>query len=303
MMRRGQRITGLRGSLIALGILIGWTAVGLAQPREHIGDWRTQYQELARTADPRADKAHSIFKRLLQVAGTRPDVVPQLFIIASDPWDIMLPVTLSDGWIILSKGALDICYRDPARGDDRLAFVLAHELAHLLNDDIWHLRFLQALAALQQGRAPAPDSPAFAVRRSASDTEAVLARELRADERGIMYATMAGFNPRAIVTEDQGVNFFADWLRALAPRRLEGISVDRLRPTPQERAETLRTLYDGWRTTRLCFRSDSGSMTRETTHEPCRRLRTSGCCSPAARYPITWRRVTTSWPYRRTRAC
>jgi len=241
MMRRGQRITGLRGSLIALGILIGWTAVGLAQPREHIGDWRTQYQELARTADPRADKAHSIFKRLLQVAGTRPDVVPQLFITASDPWDIMLPVALSDGWIILSKGALDICYRDPARGDDRLAFVLAHELAHLLNDDIWHLRFLQALAALQQGRAPAPDSPAFAVRRSASDTEAVLARELRADERGIMYATMAGFNPRAIVTEDQGVNFFADWLRALDPRRLEGISVDRLRPTPQERAETLRT--------------------------------------------------------------
>jgi tetratricopeptide (TPR) repeat protein len=55
-----------------------------------------------------------------------------------------------------------------------------------------------------------------------------------------MYATMAGFNPRAIVTEDHGVNFFADWIRALDPRRLEGPSVDRLRPTPQERAETLR---------------------------------------------------------------
>jgi Zn-dependent protease with chaperone function len=118
-----------------LGLLIGWTAVGLAQPRERIEDWR-KYQELTRAADPRADKAHSIFKRLLQVAGTRPDVVPQLFITASDPWDIALPIALSDGWIVLSKGALDICYRDPARGDDRLAFVLAHELAHLLNDDL-----------------------------------------------------------------------------------------------------------------------------------------------------------------------
>ena len=82
MIRRWQRVTGLRGGLIALGLLVGWTAVGLAQSRERLGYWRAQYPELTRTADPRADKAHSIFQRLVQVAGTRPGKVPRLFIAA-----------------------------------------------------------------------------------------------------------------------------------------------------------------------------------------------------------------------------
>ena len=51
---------------------------------------------------------------------------------------------------------------------------------------------------------------------------------------------MAGFNPHAIVTADNSVNFFADWLRALDPRRVSSIAVGQLRPTPQERAEALR---------------------------------------------------------------
>ena len=78
------------------------------------------------------------------------------------------------------------------------------------------------------------------VPHTASDTEEVRARELRADRDGIMYAAMAGFNPRAIVTESPGVNFFADWVRAQDPGRLGSVSVDRLRPTPKERAEAVR---------------------------------------------------------------
>jgi hypothetical protein len=37
------------------------------------------------------------------------------------------------------------------------------------------------------------------------------------------------------------VNFFADWSRALDPRRIIGITAERVRPTPQERAEALQT--------------------------------------------------------------
>jgi hypothetical protein len=165
--------------------------------------------------------------------------VPRLFIAATDPWDIALPIALPDGWIILSKRVLDICYRDPARGDDRLAFVLAHELAHQLNDDFWHMRFFQAFEA---SHAKIPVPPAFLeeIRQSASATAHVLTRELQADERGIIYAAMAGFNPQAIVSEGQAVNFFADWVRALDPQRLRGLAAGQVRPTPQERAEALR---------------------------------------------------------------
>lgn len=221
---QSKRESGLPEWAMALLVLLGWAAVAAAQSREHVEYWRTHYQELRPTEDPRAAKAHTIFQRLVQVAGKRPGVMPHLFITTRDPWDLALPIALPDGGIILSKSALDLCYQDPAQGDDRLAFVLAHELAHQLNDDFWHLRFFHDPTVAQ----------------TAGNKEQVVARELRADERGIIYAAMAGFNPHAIVTERPDVHFFADWVRALeALGRLAGASD--MRPTPQERAEELRT--------------------------------------------------------------
>jgi tetratricopeptide (TPR) repeat protein len=167
-------------------------------------------------------------------------VAPRLFITARDPWELPLPIAIRDGWIILSKGVLEICFREPVWGKDRLAFILAHELAHHLKDDLWHMRFFDALEAVQR---QTPVAPAFLadLRRSTEATEHVFAREVQADQQGIIYATMAGFTPQAIVSADQGVNFFADWSRALDPRRIIGITAERVRPTPQERAEALRT--------------------------------------------------------------
>ena len=77
------------------------------------------------------------------------------------------------------------------------------------------------------------------VLHTASDRNMVRDRELRADMDGIMYAAMAGFNPRAIVTESPHTNFFTDWVQALDPQRLGSVSVDRLTPTPQERAKAV----------------------------------------------------------------
>lgn len=243
MIRRWQHVTGLRGGLIALGLLVAWTAVGLAQSRDTIGYWRTQYQELAPTADPRVDQARRIFQRLVQVAGTRSGKMLQLFIAATirDPWDITLPIALPDGWIILSKRVLDTCYRDQAQGDDRLAFVLAHELAHQLSDDLLHLHFFQALVALQgQPRDADARAALETALQTASDRNVVRDKELRADMHGIMYAAMAGFNPRAIVTEGPNTNFFADWVRELEQQSLRSVSINHLSPTPQERAEVVR---------------------------------------------------------------
>jgi tetratricopeptide (TPR) repeat protein len=233
-----RSLSRLSWSTVALILLLGGVAAVRAQSIEHIEYWRSKYQELTPTHDPRAATARAIFAQLVQVAGKRPGVVPRLFITATDPWDVILPVAIRDGWIILSKGVLDICDREPTWGKDRLAFVLAHELAHHLKDDLWHMRFFDALAA-----APTPTVPAFVdeLRRSTEAAEYVLAREMQADQQGIIYATMAGFTPQAIVAADQGTNFFVDWVRALDPRRIIGMAADHIRPTPQERAEALRT--------------------------------------------------------------
>ena len=237
-MRGWSRLHPLAAALILL--LSGITAI-TAQPLERIEYWRTTYQELTPAQDPRAAAAHAVFAQLVQVAGKRPGVVPRLFITTRDPWDITLPIAIRDGWIILSKGVLDICYREPTWGKDHLAFVLAHELAHHLKDDLWHMRFFDAWEA---SRTRTPVAPAFVdeIRRSTEATEHVLRREVEADQQGILYAAMAGFAPQAIVSADQGVNFFADWVRALDPQRLLGIDAKHVRPTPEERAEGLRTL-------------------------------------------------------------
>jgi tetratricopeptide (TPR) repeat protein len=233
----GRGLGRLLVRVTAIVLLIGSAA--LAQPKERLEYWRTKYQELTPTRDPRAARAHAIFQRIVQVAGTRAGVVPRLFIAASDPWDLALPIALPDGGIILSKRVLEICYQVPELGDDRVAFMLAHELAHLLNDDFWHMRFFQAVEA---SSAKTQVSPEFLeeMQRSAGMTEHVLARELQADERGIIYAAMAGFNTHAIVVDSPQVNFFVDWIRTLDPRRIGGVAAGQLRPTAQERAEALR---------------------------------------------------------------
>jgi tetratricopeptide (TPR) repeat protein len=148
-------------------------------------------------------------------------------------------MALPDGGIILSKGALDICYQEPTRGDDRLAFVLAHELAHQFKDDFWHMKFFQAIEA-SKAQAPQPNANLEEVLRIARLPDDVQAKELQADQHGIVYASLAGFNTNAIVTEDNTVNFFQDWVRTLDPSRLRSVRADRAHPSPQQRAETLK---------------------------------------------------------------
>jgi tetratricopeptide (TPR) repeat protein len=224
---------------LAVLVLMACAATVAANPKERLEYWRQNYQELLPTEEPRAARAHAIFHRLLHAAGQKPGVMPRLYITKRDPLDILAPIALPDGGILLSKGALDICYHEPARGDDRLAFVLAHELAHQLKDDFWHMKFFQAIEA-SKAQTPQPSANLEEILRIARLPDDVQAKELQADQHGIVYASMAGFNTNAIVTEDNTVNFFQDWVRALDPSRIRGVRADRSHPSAQQRAEALK---------------------------------------------------------------
>ncbi|MGE3539090.1 MAG: hypothetical protein AB7N91_16865 [Candidatus Tectimicrobiota bacterium] len=119
---------------------------GSLHQKARLAWWQAHYPELTAQDDARVTKIHAIFARLRHAAGTRPGVEPRLYI-TRDAALTGPAVSLPDGSIILSKQALDICYRVPQHGDDRLAFVLAHELAHQLKDDFWHLRSNPATAS------------------------------------------------------------------------------------------------------------------------------------------------------------
>jgi tetratricopeptide (TPR) repeat protein len=223
------------GAAIGLLLLVCWVKNTAANPREHVQYWQQNYEELRAAEDPRAARAHEIFARLVQAADRRAEVLPRLFIIKSDPWDLAFPVALPDGWVLLSKKVLDFCYHDPLWGEDRLAFVLAHEIAHILQDDFWHMRFFQLLKDANPQAAGNLASLQEVLERLPTSEE-IWAKEFRADERGMVYAAMAGFHTPAIVTEDKQVNFFRDWVQGLDPRRLHSVAAPSPYPTPQERA-------------------------------------------------------------------
>lgn len=204
-------------------------------PRTRMDYWQRNYNELEPTDDSRAARAHKIFSRVLKAAGRRPGVVPRLFIVGNESAYIPLAFAIPDGGIIISKKVLDICYAEETMGDDRLAFILAHEIAHQLKDDFWHMRFFEAVELSKEGGEKAVlDS----VKRIAKMTDKVLAKELQADEYGIIYASMAGFNTCAIVSEDE--NLFEYFYTALDPDNIKDFKKDETHPDPEQRAEAVK---------------------------------------------------------------
>jgi len=132
-------------SLATLAMLLSAVAA-TAHPMERMDYWQKNYEELLPAADPRAARAHAIFAQVLQVAGRRPEVVPRIFIAQEDPWALRYPLLSRTG----ASSCQSVCWTSAIvirRGVDRLAFVLAHEIAHLLQDDFWYMKFFQALEA------------------------------------------------------------------------------------------------------------------------------------------------------------
>ncbi len=207
--------------------------------RSRLDFWKANYTELTSADDPRAARAAEIFRRVVDAAGKRGGVVPTLFVVRDAGAAVPLAIALPDGGIVISRQVLDICYKEPANGDDRLAFILAHEIAHQLKDDFWHLRFFQAVELSQKAK-PGDAAAVEEVRTIAGRSDDALLKELQCDEYGIVYASMAGFDTRAVVMEDDKVNFFRYFAAALDPENVKGAARDATHPTPEARAAAVK---------------------------------------------------------------
>ncbi len=207
--------------------------------RARLDFWRTNYGEMTAADDPRAAKAHDIFARVLGAAGKRAGVEPRLFVVKGAGATVPLAIALPDGGIVISRQVLDICYKEPDKGDDRLAFILAHEIAHELKDDFWHLKFFEAVELSEKG-APGDKAAIDEVRTIANKSQEPLLKEMQCDEYGIVYASMAGFDTRAIVMGDDKVNFFRYFAAALDPENIKGTVRDAEHPSPDARAAAVK---------------------------------------------------------------
>ncbi len=139
-------------------------------------------------------EAHKVFTTLTWVSQNQISNIPRLVVVNSEdkPWAIALP----DNSVILSMGAVTIC--DSLMATEKiqacLAFVLGHELAHLSNRDFWHRDTYLILQANDNAS------------NQYSDREI----ELKADEVGYLYASLAGYAVEKIF--DVQENLFDLWV-------------------------------------------------------------------------------------------
>jgi hypothetical protein len=144
-------------ALLFAGVPASSTPTRAAErPADHVAFFIANYGLADPAAHPLVARAYRVFDRVRAAADVAGRRSPRLKVIASltDPW----AQALRDGYVLLSRGAVAICYRagDPALGDARLAFVLGHELAHLAKDDFWHAEVHWAWLRAHAAALPAP---------------------------------------------------------------------------------------------------------------------------------------------------
>jgi len=207
-------------------------------PKDHAGWWAAAYGVLDKKSEPLVGRAEEIFARVAVAADEKGNRLPQLLVVNTpgDPFAVALP----DGTIVLTRGALEFCYRQAAekdrrllaaRGDVRLAFVIGHELAHLSRDDFWHAA---AFGAAQRIGLPAQATAEIRSLLQPSPRDARLA-ELQADATGAIYMAMAGFSPVELLEKDP--DFFVRWSQQAG---LGETLDDPGHPSPEQRAVLLR---------------------------------------------------------------
>lgn len=232
--------------LITLTICFFLTFTASAHAAEDVKDtaawWLKSYGGVTAKDEPLVERAERIFEKVAAAADKNGKRFPRLVVInyAHDPY----AASIRDGSIILTLGGLKLCYSgvNRGKGDSRLAFLLGHELSHNARDDYWHAAAFAAVKGFKEGEAEARTALLSYLRDSAGEgsleraREATRVKELQADSYGLLYMSMAGYDPKAVVDQD-GTNFFHDWVTQITGRSsFDGPGY----PDSKERAEFIR---------------------------------------------------------------
>lgn len=194
---------------VALSLWACAVTANSPDPKSKASFYLETYGQVDASTEPLVATAKSVFQRVLQVADRKASRYPGLHVVNSDgqPWAIALP----DGHIILSRGALKVCFDGVSEkeGEARLAFILGHELAHLSSNDFWHREVYLSLSGETDQKS------IVNLRQTIGEAAANLVRqrELAADDVGFLYATMAGFDTAKILGDGEGRDFFAHWIK------------------------------------------------------------------------------------------
>lgn len=133
---------------------------------------------------PLAHRVDRIFTKLLRVSGKRPGVVFEVYVLDTPK---ILVQAMPGGAVAISRGAVD-----ETRGDDNaLAFLLAHEIAHVIRDHHGLLSSYQQISVTGPSHSVAS--------RKEEEARTLQAMELEADRLGLLYASLAGYRGRSAI--------------------------------------------------------------------------------------------------------
>jgi tetratricopeptide (TPR) repeat protein len=155
-----------------------------------------------------AQRARAVFEKIVHAAGRPPGLVLEVRVLDTPR---IIGQALPGGLVVASRGLLDLAGTD----NDALAFVLGHEVAHLVRG---HHATLQSLGLLGKGR---PDATA-----TADQAHAYRAIELEADRLGVLFAALAGYDPAAA--------------GSIIQKLVASAGPDALHPSRRERADAIR---------------------------------------------------------------
>ena len=216
----------IRRFFALITLFLAFCNTGVADTRSNAHSWIAAFGESPADA-VLIRRVQSIYKRVKRASGGAGHQ-SRLFIVESDnlPW----AVALQDKNIILTRGAIDVIYgsNDSKDAQDaRMAFVLGHELKHVLDNDFWHEEVHYSLMR----NTSMQESNSRLQQRRRND-------ELRADEEGFVYASLAGFSTDAIFNSVGGEdNFLEYWARQTDTISGSG------HYTPKQRIEFLASRY------------------------------------------------------------
>jgi len=161
--------------------------------------------------DTKVDQTFKVFERVQAVADNNKKGLFTLTVLNTEK---LIAVALPGNNVVLSKGTITKLYQaaDQPSGieasEARLAFVLGHELGHLVRDDFIDVQIYQIVNDHGDGCPPA-------------DSEA---QQLAADKKGFVYAGMAGYQVDLLLPPEnaQTDDFLTYWVKQATPNPLGG---------------------------------------------------------------------------------
>jgi len=181
-------------------------SAGAQNETDHASWWIKTYG-LHDTGDKMVSRVHGIFNKVNAAADKQSKHFPKLIILKSAGKDNAL--CLPDGAVILTQTAISACYNNGnlQMGDSKIAFIIAHELAHLSNGDFWQPPDMPSNKSSKANDKHQYPADMLILLNSLEDTKL---KEFHADDFAIIYMTMAGYDPLIIINSG-GSNFFHQW--------------------------------------------------------------------------------------------